>query len=307
MDATASHQTISNLERIEWSDDPFTLLQLMESLEMPQMIKVIRSSANGVRQNDFILLQSVYDRYVLLAQQLDKDQKPIPNDICYMIPDWYRAQCKIASIAPQIQKQFWNFQGAAEINRFDLPREINFLVETPMYQYSKKVGDKTEWKRVCVKRNTTLTAYQLHQYSTNNVSQGACFILCDKNGIQYLLPSEYHVKFSVQIQPDEYNTSYFDHKKLFTLPEVVTRYEFPVNVQFVQSSDVVNTIPQSKLPSDSVKISSVAIAKSLIGVLFDSQTKQHRFVELSPATPIDVAIPKYFFMIILKKISRKII
>ena len=295
MDSHASHETISNLERIEWSDDSFTLLQLIESLEMPQMIKVIRSNAHGVRQNDYILLQSVYDRYVLLGQQLDNEQKNVPNDICYIIPDWYRAQCRIVSATPKIQKQFWNFQGAAEINRFDLPREINFLVETPLYQYSKKIGDKTEWKRICVKRNTPLTAQQLHQYSTNNVTQGACFILSDKQGLQYLLPSEYNVKFSVQIQQDEYNTSYFDHKKLFTLPEIITRYELPVSVEFVQSSDVVNTIPQSRLPIDSVKISSVAIAKSLIGVLFDSQTKQHRFVELSPATPIDIAIPKYYF------------
>jgi hypothetical protein len=290
MDAIASNETVSNLERLEWSEDPFTLLQLTESLEMPQMIKIIRSSADDLHQNDFILLQSVYDRYVLLAHQLDQNQKQ--TDISYMIPDWYRAQCKIVSSIPKIQRQFWNFQGASEINRFDLPREINFLVETPIYQYSKKLGDKTEWKRVCLKRNTRLMAQQIHQYSTNSVPQGACFILNDKQGTQYLLPNEYNIKFSVQIQPDEYNNSYFDHKKSFTLPEIITRYDFPVNVEFTQSNDVVNTIPQSKLPSAPVKVTSVAIAKSLIGILFDSQTKKHRFVELSPATPIDVSIPK---------------
>lgn len=290
MDSKASQEVILNLDKLEWSNEPFTLLQLIESLEMPQLIKVIRSSSPDLHQNDYILIQSVYDRYVLLGHQLDKNQNQ--TDISYLVPDWYRAQCKIVSTNPRIQKQFWNFQGAAEINRFDLPREINFLVETPLYQYSRKVGDKTEWKRVCLKRNTRLIATQLHQYSTNNVTQGACFILTDKNGIQYLLPTEYNIKFSVQIQPDEYNTSYFDHKKIFTLPEIVTRYEFPVNVEFTQSNDTANLIPQNKLPPGPVKISAVAIAKSVIGVLFNSQTKQHTFVELSPATPIDIAIPK---------------
>jgi hypothetical protein len=293
MDPKAAYTCFNNLQSIEWSKEPFTLLQLIESLEMPQMVKVLKSHTNNFNQNDFILLQSVYDRYVLLANQLDALGNP--TNLSYLIPDWYRAQCKITSSNPQIKKQFWNFQGAAEINRFDLPREINFLVETPIYQYQQKVGNRNEWKRVCLKRNTRLVANKLHQYSVNHVQQGACVILSDKAGNAFLLPTSYNIKFSVEIQPDEYSSSYFDHKRVFSLPELVTRYELPINIEFLQSNDLVNAIPKNKLPQASVKLTAVAIAKSLVGVLFNNQIKQHSFVELSIATPFDVSIPKYFF------------
>lgn len=113
-----------------------TLLQLIESLEMPQIAKIVRSSVPELKENDYILLQSVYDRYLLLGATQSSSSRNVHT---YLIPDWYRAHCKVRSGSPKIQKQYWNFQGANELNRFDLPREINFLVETPLYQYSTKV------------------------------------------------------------------------------------------------------------------------------------------------------------------------
>jgi hypothetical protein len=291
MDPKTSYLCFNNLQSLEWSNEPFTLLKLIEALEMPQMVKILKSHTNNFNQNDYLLLQSVYDRYVLLAHQLDAFGNQ--TNVSYVIPDWYRAQCKIASdVNPQVKKQYWNFQGASEINRFDLPREINFLVETPIFQYQQKIGNRNEWKRVCLKRNTRLTANKLHQYSVNNVQQGACVILSDKAGNAFLLPTSYNIKFSVEIQPDECSSSYYDHKRIFSLPELVTKYELPIKVEFVQSSDLVNAIPKNQLPQGFVKITAVAIAKSLVGVVFNYQTKRHGFVELSIATPFDIAIPK---------------
>lgn len=103
---------------------------------MPQISKIVRSSVPELKENDYILLQSVYDRYLLLGATQSSTSRNLHT---YLIPDWYRAHCKVRSPSPKIQKQYWNFQGANELNRFDLPREINFLVETPLYQYSSKV------------------------------------------------------------------------------------------------------------------------------------------------------------------------
>ena len=138
-----------NLEKLKWASDPMTLLQLIESLEMPQIGRISQSNINDLRENDYLLLQSVYDRYVILGKG--------PNSQSFIIPDWYRANCKVRSSNPRIQRQFWNFQGASEINRFDLPREINFLIETPLYQFAYKSGSKIECKKVVLKRNTKLT------------------------------------------------------------------------------------------------------------------------------------------------------
>lgn len=277
----------NSLSKLKWAQEPMTLLQLIESLEMPQIAKIARSSVSDLKENDYLLLQSVYDRYLLLGAT----QSPVSkNNHAYLIPDWYRAQCKVKSTTPRIQKQYWNFQGANELNRFDLPREINFLVETPLYQFSQKIGLKTEWKRVVVKRNTKLVATKLQNYSVDNTNRGNCFILVDKKGNKYLLPCEFNIKFSVEIRTDEYNSAYFDHQGDFSLPEVITRYELPVDIQFVPSQEP-GSVPAAKLPRTPFKIVSLAIAKSIIGSIFNTTTKKFRYIELSPATQIKLAIP----------------
>jgi hypothetical protein len=281
------------LNKLLWATEPMTLLQLIESLEVPQMAKVVLSNISDVHDNEYLLLHSVYDRYVLLGTPT-LSKKYANNS--YLIPDWYRAQCKVVSPNPQIQKQYWNFQGASEINRFNLPREINFLVETPIYRFTQKQSNnKSEWKRVVLKRNAKLIATKMIQYSVNNTLMGNCFVLSDRKGAKYLLPSDFNIKFSVEINPDEYNSSYFDHKSIFSLPEIITRYELPIEIEFKPGTEP-GSIPTSKLPTTPFKLVSVAIVKSIIGVIFNTTTKQHRFVELSPAAQIKLAIPQFVFV-----------
>lgn len=278
----------SNLTKLKWAHEPMTLLQLIESLEMPQIGQISQSSRDGdLREGDFLLLQSVYDRYVILGKG--------PGAQSFIIPDWYRANCKVRSSNPKIQRQFWNFQGANEINRFDLPREINFLIETPLYQFASSrsaSGGKIECKRIVLKRNTKLTVTKIQNYSVDSVQRGTCFILVDKKNNKFLLPSEFSVKFSVEIKPEEYNKSYFDNKGLFSLPEVITRYELPVEIEFVPSNES-GSVPASKLIHHPLKLTSVAIAKSIVGAVFDNHSKKFRYIELSPATKIKLAIPRW--------------
>lgn len=278
----------SNLNKLKWAQEPMTLLQLIESLEMPQIAKIARSGVSDLKENDYLLLQSVYDRYLILGYTHSSSSgKPH----AYLIPDWYRAQCKIRSSNPRIQKQYWNFQGASELNRFDLPREINFLVETPLYQQYNKTSSKIEWRRVVVKRNTKLTATKLQTYSVDHANKGTCFVLVDRKGHKYLLPTEFNIKFSVEIKPDEYNSSYFDHKGVFSLPEIITRYELPIDIDFTAGTEP-GSIPSTKLPRSTFRLVSVAIAKSIIGAIFNAQSRKFRYIELSPATQIRLAIPK---------------
>lgn len=273
----------SNLGKLKWASDPMTLLQLIESLEMPQIGRISQSNISDLRENDYLLLQSVYDRYVILGKG--------PSSQSFIIPDWYRANCKVRSSNPRIQRQFWNFQGASEINRFDLPREINFLIETPLYQFTHKSGAKLECKKVVLKRNTKLVVTKVQNYAVDSVQRGTCFILVDKQGNKFLLPSEFSVKFSVEIKPEEYNKSYFDNKGLFSLPEIITRYELPVEIEFSAANES-GSVPASKLIHHPLKLTSVAIAKSIVGAVFDSNLKKFRYIELSPATKIKLSIPK---------------
>ena len=102
----------SKFNKLLWAKEPMTLLQLIESLEMPQIAKVTFSNMSDVRESEYLLLQSVYDRYVLLGVPLlgpPSARTPLVNET-QLIPDWYRAQCRVVSADPRIQKQYWNFQ-----------------------------------------------------------------------------------------------------------------------------------------------------------------------------------------------------
>ncbi len=285
--SSSQFDIFSSLSKLKWSTESMNILQLIESLEMPQIVKIARSNFSDLKENDFLLLQSVYDRYIILGLAQSQSR----STQAFLIPDWYRAQCKIRSPNPRIQKQFWNFQGASEISRFDLPREINFLAETPLYQYQNGTSAHTEWKRVVLKRNSRLTVTKLQTYMLENTNKSSCFVLVDRRGSKYLLPSEFNVKFSVEIKKDEYNSSYFDHKGVFTLPEIITRYEFPIDIEFVTSNEA-GSVPASKLPRTPFKLVSVAIAKSLIGSVYNMSSKKTRYFELSPAAHLKLSIPK---------------
>ena len=281
MDAKTS-EIYANLGKIKWATDSMTLVQLIESLEMPQLVRVSKSNLSDVREGELLLLQSVYDRYLIYGST--------PNNN-YLIPDWYRAHCKIRSQNPNLQKQFWNFQGATEINRFEFPRDINFLTETPIYMYNNQSGGKTEWKKVVLKRNTKLTVTKMQSFMVDGNKQGTAFILNDRRGVKFMLPTDFNIKFSVDIKKDEYTGSYLDHKGVFTIPEVITRYEFPVEIEFTASNEP-GSIPAHKLSQSTFKLQSLAIAKSIIGCVMDLNTKKTRFIELSPAAQIKVSISK---------------
>lgn len=134
--------------------------------------------------------------------------------------------------------------------------------------------------------------FQVQEYEVDSVQRGTCFILVDHQHNKFLLPSEFSVKFSVEIKPEEYNSSYFDNKGLFSLPEVITRYELPVEIEFSPGTES-GSVPAQKLLQHPLKMTSVAIAKSIVGAVFDSKAKKFRYIELSPATQIKLAIPKY--------------
>ncbi len=133
--------------------------------------------------------------------------------------------------------------------------------------------------------------FKVQNYAVDSIQRGTCFILVDQNNNKFLLPSEFSVKFSVEIKADEYNKSYFDNKGLFSLPEVITRYELPVEIEFTPANET-GSVPASKLMQNPLKLTSVAIAKSIVGAVFDSYSKKFRYIELSPATKIKLAIPK---------------
>jgi hypothetical protein len=115
--------------------------------------------------------------------------------------------------------------------------------------------------------------------------------LLDKRGQKFLLPSEFNIKFSVEIKPDEYISSYFDHKGTFTIPEIITRYELPIDIEFVAGTEP-GSIPASKLPRNTFRFVSVAIGKSIIGAVFNSESKKYKHIEISPATQVRLSIPK---------------
>jgi hypothetical protein len=91
------------------------------------------------------------------------------------------------------------------------------------------------------------------------------FVLIDKNDQEFLLaPTEttnpFH--FATKILDDEFDNSYHKNtlENLFSLPEIIIRYELPIDIEIVSS---LNTIPIENFPSQ-LRLEKYSIAKSIV-------------------------------------------
>ena len=104
MDSDLIRDMCGNLSRMKWSDDSNSLIRIMDSLEMPQVVKTVQSNTLDIRENEYMLLHSVYDRYLLLGLTPGGESTPGATVTeFFLIPDWHRAQCKIKSANPRVQ------------------------------------------------------------------------------------------------------------------------------------------------------------------------------------------------------------
>jgi hypothetical protein len=90
------------------------------------------------------------------------------------------------------------------------------------------------------------------------------FVLVDKNDQEFLLDpistsNTFH--FAIKILDNEFDQSYHGNtsENLFTLPEIIIRYELPIDIEIVS---LTNTIPIENFPLQ-LRLEKYCIAKSI--------------------------------------------
>jgi hypothetical protein len=243
-------------------------------------------------------LQTLFDRYFIIASPLPlSSNKTKSSKQKYLIPDWFQGECRILSKYPTLKKRWWIFQGTFELYRFDLPRLIKVLADTPAHIRRREVASSShEWDKIVLRKNARLNVIRREQYQSRVKNDKGhliasepkdAFILQDPlTGHEFILPPGVPLRFATLIEENELHAQYKNHDGTFTFPEVMMRYEFPLDVELVTHLPV--DLPDFK---PQVKLEKFCVAKSVLAFTFGQD--QPQLIELSPLTQYTLHCAKY--------------
>ncbi|CAF0790677.1 unnamed protein product [Rotaria sordida] len=264
----------NEIKQFDWETGECLFSDFIEYFQLPQIIRVSQSWETNLVKNDILYLQSIHDRHLIISKSL------LPDDRTFIVPDWFQGQCRVLSANPIYKPRWWEFTNALELLRFKMPREhIRLLRDTSVLL----LLPTNQTIPVLLKQNTHLTLNRIEKSAT--ITNGKeMFVLMDKNDQEFLLdPTDttnvFH--FATKILDDEFDSSY--HKNtadsLFTLPEIIIRYELPIDIEFTSS---INTVPIPNFPTK-LRLEKFCIGKSIIA--FSIGDPNHpRILELSSLT-----------------------
>ena len=225
-------------------------------------------------KNDILYLQSVFDRHLIVSKSLVADNRT------FILPDWFQGQCRVLSTNPIYRPRWWEFTGAVELLRFEMPREhIRLLHDTPVLL----LLPTNQTIPVLLKENTEVTLKRIEK-STTITNGKEMFVLMDKNDQEFLLdPTDTAIPFhfATKILDKEFDKSYHKNtlENLFTLPEIIIRYELPIDIEIVS---LINTIPIENFPTK-LRLEKYSIAKSVMAFSI-GDTSHPRILEFSSLT-----------------------
>jgi hypothetical protein len=161
-----------------------------------------------------------------------------------------------------------------------MPREhIRLLHDTPVLL----LLPTNQTIPVLLKENTEVTLKRIEK-STTITNGKEMFVLMDKNEQEFLLnPTDtttpFH--FATKILDKEFDKSYHKNtlENLFTLPEIIIRYELPIDIEIVS---LINTIPIQNFPTK-LRLEKYSIAKSIMAFSV-GDTSHPRILEFSSLT-----------------------
>lgn len=277
-----------DLSKLTWEDGEYYFHNFVDYYQLPQIIRVEQTWNTNLVKNQWMYLQAFFDRYLIIGSPLpSSSSKSKPSKSSYLIPDWFPGECRILSKSPTLKKRWWIFQGTFELYRFDLPRAIKVLADAPAHIRKKENSSKHEWDKIVLLKNARLNVVRREQYQSRVKNDKGeliasepkdAFILQDPlTGHEFVLPPGVPLRFGTLIEDKELNDQYKSHEGAFTLPEIMMRYEFPLDVEI--TTHVPTDLPDFK---SQIRLEKFCVAKSVLAYTIGKE--QPQMIELSPLT-----------------------
>jgi len=257
--STTQKETLDNIadeiKQFDWEVGEYLFHDFIEYFQLPQIIRVSQPWDSNLVKDDILYLQSMYDRHLILSKSL------LPDERTFILPDWFQGQCRVLSTDPVYKPRWWQFTNAMELLRFEMPREhIRLLRDSS----ALLLLPTNQTIPVLLKENTEVTLKRIEK-STTITNGKEMFVLGDKNDQEFLLDpiqTSSRCHFAIKILDNEFDQSYHRNteENLFTLPEIIIRYELPIDIEIVS---LANTIPIENFPLK-LRLEKFSIAKSII-------------------------------------------
>jgi len=265
---------VDELKKFDWEIGEYLFHDFVEYFQLPQIIRISQSWDTSLIKNDILYLQAMRDRHLILSKSL------LPDHRTFILPDWFQGQCRILSTNPIYKPRWWEFKDAMELLRFEMPRSyIRLLCDTS----ALLLLPTNQTIPVLLKENTEVTLKRIEKSKT--ITNGKeMFVLIDKNDQEFLIdPTQtdnlFH--FAIKILDNEFDKSYHGTtmENLFTLPEIIIRYELPIDIEIVS---LINTIPIENFPVQ-LRLEKYSIAKSILAFSV-SDSNHSKILEFSSLT-----------------------
>jgi hypothetical protein len=243
------------IKKFDWEIGEYLFHDFIEYFQLPQIIRISQPWDTNLVQNDILYLSPMHDRHLISSKSLVSDHRT------FILPDWFQGQCRILSSNPIYKPRWWEFTNAMELLRFEMPRShIRLLVDTS----ALLLLPTNQTIPVLLKENTEVTLKRIEK-STTITNGKEMFVLGDKNDQEFLLDpiqTSSRCHFAIKILDNEFDQSYHRNteENLFTLPEIIIRYELPIDIEIVS---LANTIPIENFPLK-LRLEKFSIAKSII-------------------------------------------
>jgi hypothetical protein len=287
---------IKDLNKIEWENGEYYFHNFVDYYQLPQIIRVEQTWNTNLIKNQWLYLQTLFDRYFIIASPLLSSSKTKSIKQKYLIPDWFQGECRILSKNPILKKRWWIFQGTFELYRFDLPRSIKVLTDTPAHIRKRENSSTHDWDKIVLRKNARLNVIRREQYQSrvkNDKNEliasepKEAFILQDPlTGNEFILPPGVPLRFATLIEDKELHAQYKNHDGTFTFPEIMMRYEFPLDVEIITHLPI--DLPDFK---SQVKLEKFCVAKSVLAFIIGQD--QPQMIELSPLTQFTLHCARY--------------
>ena len=265
---------LDEIKQIQWETGEYVFHDFIEYFQLPQIVRIRQPWDTNLLKDDILYLHGSYDRHLIIGKSLTHDER------IFILPDWFQDQCRVLTVNPIFKARWWEFHSAVELLRFQIPRShIRLLSNTP----ALLLLPMNQTIRVMLKENIELTLKFVKKSATDTDGK-EIFVFKDKNDQEFLFdPTEtdgvFH--FAIKILDEEFDQSYHGHNQetLFSLPEILIRYELPIDIEFVSST---SSVPIAQFPSK-LRLEKYSIAKSIIAFSI-GDCNHPRILEFSPLT-----------------------
>ncbi|CAF4838741.1 unnamed protein product, partial [Rotaria sp. Silwood2] len=280
---------IKELHKINWEKGEYYFHNFIDYYQLPQIIRIEQTCNTDFVRNQWMYLQTLFDRYLIIASLLTKKSKLSTEK--YLLPDWFQGECRILSKNPTLKKRWWVFQGAFELYRFNLPRTIKILSHTPAH--IKTINN--EWEKIVLCKNAYFNVIRREKYQSRIQNDKdevfisepkEAFIIQDPdNNDEFLIPPGVPIRFATLIGDHELHAEYRNHHGTFTFPEIMMRYEFPIDIEILTHLPI--DLPDFK---SQIRLEKFCVAKSVLACMVDNE--QMKILELSPLTELTIRCAK---------------